>query len=117
MEISRYCRLKNFHIFTFANFHIVRMGMGKKYYCIAAILLWSALVHAQPFADTLPALDKPVVYDKNYSTPFIMGDIFVEGNKRTKSYIIQRELPFKSGDSIYLTDLVKAFEIARQQLF
>lgn len=94
------------------------MGMGKKYYCIAAILLWSALVHAQPFADTLPTLDnKPVVYDKNYSTPFIMGEIYVEGNKRTKSYIIQRELPFKTGDSIFLPELTRGFEIARQQLF
>ena len=93
------------------------MGMGKKYYWIAAILLWGALVHAQPFADTTPVYNSPVVYDKNYSTPFVMGEIFVEGNKRTKDYIIQRELPFKPGDSIFLPDLVKAFEIARQQLF
>ncbi len=94
------------------------MGMGKKYYWMAAILLWSAVVHAQPFsADTLPAYNAPVVYDKNYSTPFVMGEIYVDGNKRTKAYIIQRELPFKSGDSIYLPDLVNAFEVARQQLF
>jgi outer membrane protein assembly factor BamA len=93
------------------------MGMGMKYYCLAAILLCGALVHAQPFADTVPVYDKPVVFDKNYATPFIMGEIYVEGNKRTKSYIIQRELPFKAGDSIYLTQLVKGFEIARQQLF
>lgn len=84
-----------------------------KYYCLAAILFWSAILHAQPFADTTPVYDKPVVYDKNYSTPFIMGEIHVEGNKRTKSYIIQRELPFKPGDSIFLPDLVKGFEIAR----
>lgn len=94
------------------------MGMGKKYYCIAAILLWGALLQAQPFAaDTSLASQKPVAFDKYYSTPFLMGEIYVEGNKRTKAYIIQRELPFKTGDSIYLTDLVKGFEVARQQLF
>jgi outer membrane protein assembly factor BamA len=94
------------------------MGMGKKYYCVAAILWCCALVQAQPFAaDTSQAFQKPVVFDKYYSTPFLMGEIYVEGNRRTKAYIIQRELPFKTGDSIYLTDLVKGFEIARQQLF
>lgn len=93
------------------------MGMGKKYYCLAAIMLWGALVHAQPFADTTPVYKPQAVFDKSYSTPFIMGEIYVEGNKRTKPYIIQRELPFKAGDSILLTDLVKAFEVARQQLF
>jgi outer membrane protein assembly factor BamA len=94
------------------------MGMGKKYYCIAAILMWGALLQAQPFAaDTSQASQKPVVFGTNHSTPFLMGEIYVEGNKRTKAYIIQRELPFKMGDSILLTDLVKGFEIARQQLF
>lgn len=94
------------------------MGMGKKYYCLAAILVLSAIVHAQPEpADSSYTPSKPVVYDRNYSTPFIMGEIYVEGNKRTKAYIIQRELPFKTGDSIYLTDLVEGFEVARQQLF
>ena len=94
------------------------MGMGKKYYCIAAILWWSALVQAQPFAaDTSEAASRPVVFNQYYSTPFVMGEIYVEGNKHTKAYIIQRELPFKTGDSIYLTDLVDGFEIARQQLF
>lgn len=52
----------------------------------------------------------------NSSTPFVVGDIIIEGNKRTKPYIIERELPFKRGDSINLPELVKGFEISRQQL-
>ena len=49
-------------------------------------------------------------------TPFVIGDILVSGNSRTKKYIIERELPFKTGDSVNLTELVKQFETARQQL-
>ena len=53
---------------------------------------------------------------RNNTTPFVIGEIFIEGNKKTKPYIIERELPFKKGDSVYLPELVKGFEIARQQL-
>jgi len=50
------------------------------------------------------------------STTFTIGKIFIIGNKKTKPYIIQRELPFREGDSVNLPSLVKSFEIARQQL-
>ncbi|WP_166437040.1 POTRA domain-containing protein [Niastella caeni] len=77
-----------------------------------------ALVHAQPSpVDSSQSLTTVTPnYSGNYSTPFVVGDIIIEGNKRTKPYIIERELPFKAGDSIYLPELVKAFEISRQQL-
>jgi outer membrane protein assembly factor BamA len=77
-----------------------------------------AIVYAQPLpADTAQAFaPPPVKYDNNYSTPFVIGDIYIEGNKRTKPYIIERELPFKRGDSIYLPELVHGFEVSRQQL-
>ncbi|MCS3801902.1 POTRA domain-containing protein [Niastella sp. OAS944] len=52
----------------------------------------------------------------NAPTPFVVGEIIIEGNKHTKPYIIERELPFKRGDSINLPELVKGFEISRQQL-
>jgi outer membrane protein assembly factor BamA len=52
----------------------------------------------------------------NPKASFVIGEIIITGNKRTKDYIIDRELPFKSGDSVQLPDLVKKFEIARQQL-
>lgn len=47
---------------------------------------------------------------------FEVGEIDIKGNKRTKDYIILRELHFKSGDSVNLSELVKAFEVSRQQL-
>ncbi len=68
----------------------------------------SAVTTVLPLADTLlPRGDQP----------FVIGNIIIEGNKKTKSYIVLREVPFRSGDSIYLPDLVKAFEVARRQLY
>ncbi|MGZ8557814.1 MAG: POTRA domain-containing protein [Chitinophagaceae bacterium] len=48
--------------------------------------------------------------------PFVVRNIIIEGNKRTRPDIILREIPFKSGDIYLLQDLVKKFEGARQQL-
>ncbi len=47
---------------------------------------------------------------------FIVSDIIITGNKQTKSYIIERELPFKKGDSVYLPDLVDKFKRAKELL-
>jgi outer membrane protein assembly factor BamA len=49
-------------------------------------------------------------------TNFIIGEIVISGNKRTKNYVIERELPFKAGDTVALPVLVEQFETARQQL-
>lgn len=48
-------------------------------------------------------------------TLFIAG-ISIYGNKKTKSYIIERELPFQQGSYIALADLKKQLETGRQQL-
>jgi outer membrane protein assembly factor BamA len=94
------------------------MRMGMKYICIATLLLFvRAFVHAQPTRDDSVHTEQPAVhYGNNYSTPFVIGEIYIEGNKRTKPYIIERELAFKRGDSIYLPELVKGFEVSRQYL-
>ena len=47
---------------------------------------------------------------------YVVGDIEIIGNKRTKSKIILREIPFKAGDSYHLSVLIKKFEDARRQL-
>jgi Outer membrane protein/protective antigen OMA87 len=92
--------------------------MGKTVYCIIVNLLClGAMVFAQTSpGDTLQTSAPVVTYDRNYSTPFVIGEIYIEGNKRTKPYIIERELPFKKGDSIFLPELVHGFEISRAQL-
>ena len=49
-------------------------------------------------------------------TNFQIGQIIIIGNKKTRPYIISRELPFKTGDTVRLSKLVEDFETAREQL-
>lgn len=49
-------------------------------------------------------------------SPIIIADIFVVGNKKTKSYIIEREIPFKIGNAMLKSELPEKMELARQQL-
>ncbi len=42
--------------------------------------------------------------------------IKINGNKRTKGYIIDREIPFKTGDYIHESDIRKEIEKAREQI-
>jgi outer membrane protein assembly factor BamA len=64
---------------------------------------------ADPFSDTASVSFE----DKS---PVIIADIFVIGNKKTKPYIIEREIPFKIGNHMMRGDLPAKMELARQQL-
>ena len=41
------------------------------------------------------------------SARFTIREILIRGNKRTKEYIILREIPFRSGEKYALQDLVR----------
>jgi hypothetical protein len=104
------------------------MWIVKKYrWMIVFVSCWSISVQGQVVL--IDSIDKSsgssrgankeeefLPVQSSYTKPFEVGEILIEGNKRTKPYIIARELPFKSGDSVNLTELVQGFEIARQQL-
>ena len=47
---------------------------------------------------------------------YVVGDIIITGNKKTRSQIILREIPFKAGETYLLSVIVKKFEDARRQL-
>lgn len=92
------------------------MPMWKKYYGIAILCLCYGIASkAQPSASDSTS-QAPPQSNTHSNAYFIIGDIIIAGNKHTKDYIIERELPFKSGDSLQLSELVKQFEIAREQL-
>lgn len=65
-----------------------------------------------------PALSllTPEVDSLTRSRPFLVRQIIITGNNKTKENIILRELPFKEGDEFQLQDLVARFEDARRQL-
>ncbi len=98
------------------------MVKGLKYVYLLLCLFVGFVVTGQPVqltdTSTFPSTGDtiPHVQLSRSSTPFTIGEIVIEGNRRTKPFIILRELPFKSGDSIQLAEVVKHFEIARQQL-
>jgi outer membrane protein assembly factor BamA len=48
--------------------------------------------------------------------PFVVRDIIISGNRKTKPYIIERELLFKRGDSVNLADLVSRFGRSKELL-
>ena len=50
------------------------------------------------------------------NSSFIVGEIIITGNKKTKAFIILREIPFKQGDEYPLPALVNKFEEARRLL-
>ena len=94
------------------------MRITTKYCAVVLILLLGSnwlLAQSLP-QDTAGAATRPA-FQEARTPSFYIGKIYIEGNRRTKSYIIERELPFRAGDSIYLPELVKGFEVSRQQLF
>src|SRR4028118_396293 len=64
----------------------------------------------------LTTLQQLSTLDTLQKNQFVISDIVITGDRKTKSYIIQREIPFKTGDSVTLTALVGKFDIARRQL-
>jgi outer membrane protein assembly factor BamA len=62
-----------------------------------------------------PATDS-ASYQRDDKTPVIIADIYITGNKKTKSYIIEREIPFRIGMAMLRDDLPAKMELARQQL-
>ena len=89
--------------------------MWKLFNGLVVCLCYSVLTYAQPSAPDTNSVN----YLSRGTSPrasFVIGEIVITGNKRTKNYIIERELPFKAGDSVKLPELVKKFETARQQL-
>src|SRR5579862_6778258 len=72
------------------------------------------IIDTIPYAkpDTLPS--GVIVIPPSQGRIYIVGNIFIHGNRVTKSFIITRELPFKSGDSLTLQQLTDYFVSARE---
>jgi len=91
------------------------MPMWKLYFVVGVCLCCGIMSHAQPSSTDSVTLSNSLK-SSDRETYFIIGDIVISGNKRTKNHIVERELPFKPGDSVQLPELLNQFEIARQQL-
>ena len=97
---------------------VANMRISKKYYwALLNLLFCQLMIQGQSSLpdSAINAFVSPSIASGN-AAPFIIGNIVIEGNRRTKSYIIERELPFKGGDSLSLPELVQGFETSRRQL-
>jgi outer membrane protein assembly factor BamA len=53
---------------------------------------------------------------RNTDTPILVGTVEITGNRKTKDFIILREIPFRTGETYPLSVLLEKFEDARRQL-
>ncbi len=98
-------------------------------YCKRQILVWlscslQVFAFAQveqppPGKDSSNSLVNVItayVKAQNDTSLVLIADITIHGNKRTKPFIIEREIPFKQGDYIRRSDLEKKLTLASQQI-
>jgi outer membrane protein assembly factor BamA len=103
-------------------FHLQFLKQRKAKYSLWPLLLlvWCHTLSAQNTVPDNSETEALLTGDGNVNHPnsslFIVRNIFISGNKKTKPGIILRELPFKPGDQYLLQEIVKKFELARQQL-
>jgi outer membrane protein assembly factor BamA len=97
---------------------------GKIFLALVACIIMHMPVLAQTQAEVASSLVFDSSLNAYLNSPdsqvnrnlFYVSDIIITGDRKTKPYIIEREIPFKRGDSLYLNELVEKFEKARQQL-
>ncbi|MEP7280204.1 MAG: POTRA domain-containing protein [Bacteroidota bacterium] len=98
------------------------MAAFRKYYIICLLFLCCfSKSWCQPAAriafttnTATPRFTRPDTLPK--PLPFVINEIFISGNKKTKAYTITRELPFKKGDTVYLAELVASFQRSKELL-
>ena len=86
-------------------------------FCRITLLLFLVFISKLSSAQTDILQNVPVdtLKQDDTSTVFI-ASISIYGNKKTKQFIINREIPFKQGDYILQKDLDKQLRIAKEQL-
>jgi outer membrane protein assembly factor BamA len=73
-------------------------GMAKYLLVIINTLIFTGILYAQP-GSTEPARDTSAIHAiQQQGNIFIVRNIVITGNKKTKQSILLRELPFKAGD-------------------
>lgn len=88
------------------------MMLLRKHFSLLFFMFVSALfVHAQDKEEE--------VYQDNiilHSTKVVIRDIIITGNKKTKNYIIGREITFKEGSAYSISEILSGVQTSRQNL-
>ena len=79
-------------------------------------LFLSGLAYSQEkYASFFDEVDKKVAIDS--SSKIFISSIQISGNKKTKNYIIQREMRLKTGDSILASTLFEKLKLSRELIY
>ena len=91
------------------------MGILKKIYYCCLVILIAANASAQNVEVSIQPEKKLPPTDS--SAKLAVRNIILKGNKKTKDYLILREIQFKPGDTLLIGNLNEAFQLARQQVY
>ncbi|MEO6539925.1 MAG: POTRA domain-containing protein [Ferruginibacter sp.] len=89
----------------------------KKIICCCFIILFPGLSYAQKSNSPDIVLKDTALLLANATNKVYIQDLVVTGTKKTKVYIVYREIHFKKGDSLVIADLQKDLEQARVQVY
>jgi len=67
-------------------------------------------------SNTINILLNSILQSASDSSILLIADMSIRGNKKTKPYIIEREIPFKQGDYILRKDLEKTLLLAEERV-
>lgn len=93
------------------------MNDFKKIICCALLILSSWLSFAQKPVVADVILKDTALLSGNRTNKVCIKELVVTGTKKTKVYIVYREIHFKKGDSLLISDLEKELRQARFQVY
>jgi len=86
----------------------------KIFYCIGLLFIFF-FTKAQNKNNIL--FSNKVIPMQDSAAKLLIKEIIIKGNKKTKEYIILREIQFKKGDSMVISAINEQLEQARQQVY
>lgn len=93
------------------------MNDYKKIICCLFILFSAGLSYAQKGNTANIILTDTSFLSTNAGSKVCIKNLVVTGTRKTKDYIVYREIHFKKGDSLLIADLQKEMEQARFQVY
>jgi outer membrane protein assembly factor BamA len=110
--------LQQYHLFLPPLFTIrLLMGFLKKIYQCCLFICIATAAAAQNIDVSTSVASKLTAANKDSAEKVLVRQINIVGSKRTKEFIIRREIQIKPGDSILVTHLNAELQKARQQVY
>jgi outer membrane protein assembly factor BamA len=93
------------------------MTIVKKIWFGSLFLALAINAAAQNTDVSIPPITQLPLVTPAYKGKLQIREIIIKGNKKTKGYMILREIQFKPGDSISISNLNESFQLAKQQVY